>query len=254
MPKTLVYDLPTRLFHWLFAGLFITTYCIATFIDDESSLYPYHMMMGMVMIAALIMRMFWGVLGSKYARFSSFILSPTALLHYIKSLTSPHSTRSIGRNPASSWAAIAMMCMITGLGITGYLMTQNIDKHFYKEIHELLANLFLAIVGAHILGVIIHMHKHHDGLALSMIHGRKPSITGQQGITHAYRLVGVGFLVAIGCFILYIGNHYNTTQQSLHLFGTTLQLGENERNESHGAAEASESSEHETSATEHDDD
>lgn len=247
MQKTLVYDLPTRLFHWIFASLFICAYTIASIFDDESAIYPLHMMMGMTMLFALSMRFIWGLVGSKYARFSSFILRPSALIAYFKTLFSPHAARSLGRNPASSWAAITMMGIIIGLGVTGYLMTQGINKHFFKEIHELLANGFLAVVIAHITGVIIHTHKHHDQLALSMVQGSKPSLEGSEGISHAYRAVGMVFLACVGAFVFYLSQHYNTAQRNLQLFGIHLQLGEVESEEGE-ANEARESSEHPTTA------
>ncbi|MEX2605298.1 MAG: cytochrome b/b6 domain-containing protein, partial [Gracilimonas sp.] len=70
--KTTVYDWPTRIFHWLFAFLFLGAYLIVEIVDDENPLFTLHMMAGLTIGFMLILRIFWGFAGTTYARFSSF--------------------------------------------------------------------------------------------------------------------------------------------------------------------------------------
>jgi len=228
MKTTQVYDWPTRFFHWSFAALFIGAFFIAKTYDDDSAIYPYHMMLGMTLLLVVTLRLVWGVIGSRYARFSSFHLAPQQLLSYFKNIFSSQASRELGHNPASSWAALAMIFFSIGLAVTGYLMVQKINKHFFEDIHELLAYGFVLTVVAHIAGLILHSWKHHDNIAFSMLHGRKQSIEGEVGIPKNHALSGFIFLACLALFVIYLNQSYDTSTRSLKIFGQTLQLGEAE--------------------------
>ncbi len=227
MKKQLVYDLPTRAFHWLFAGLFIVAFVIAKTIDDDSPIYAYHMLAGLLLGFTVLLRLIWGIVGTKYARFSSFALHPKELLSYLKGIVSGDKRRWEGHNPASSWSAIIMMGCALGLGITGYLMA-NGQKESFEDVHELLANGFLIVVLLHIAGVILHALRHQDGIGLTMLNGQKPELSPNGFIANVRPGVALLFVVLIASFSMYLANNYNSQNQSLQLFGSTLQLGENE--------------------------
>lgn len=252
MKKTKVYDLPTRIFHWSFAVFFIAAFFIAKTIDDESSLYPYHMLLGFTLVFLVLLRTIWGVVGSRWARFASFPLSPVSLLTYFKGIFSSQAERSPGHNPASAWAAIVMMGLTLGLGLTGYLMTQNNENEFLEEVHELLANGFIIVVLAHVAGIILHTIKHRDNIGLSMIHGNKESFDDAVGITKSHRVAGFAFLGLIGAFVFLLNQNYDPRTQRLNFLGSTLQLGEAEGDEGDEGGEAGES--HENQNADHDDD
>lgn len=231
MKKTKVYDLPTRLFHWLFAGLFLSAFFIAKVIDDDSPSYSYHMLLGLILGMIVVLRIIWGFVGSKYARFSSFALKPNYLIHYFKQLMSGKTARTLGHNPASSWAALIMMALAIGLGLTGYLMTSGVNKEVFEDIHELLANTFIIVAIAHVAGVILHSVRHKDWIALSMISGKKQTIEGQHGIERSHPGVALLFLMLIGAFVFHLTRNYDAQSQMLHLLGSTLQLGEAEKHD-----------------------
>lgn len=227
MSKTLIFDLPTRLFHWSFAGFFAISYIITNIANDESSLFPYHALSGICLVFILILRIIWGIWGTKYAKFSSYKLNPVSLIAYLKSIMSGQGKRSLGRNPASSWAAITMMAMALGLGLTGYLMASGSGSRDIKEIHELLANGFLIVVLLHIAGIALHTLRHKDPIALSMITGRKERTeTETQGISSPKEGAGVAFIFMLLMVIAFLGLTYNTQHHSINIFGTQLQLGE----------------------------
>ena len=227
MRNNLVYDLPLRLFHWLFAGLFSTAYIIASTAED-SSLFPLHMLAGLTLVFVVLARMAWGLFGTRHARFTSFRLNPVDLLRYLKGLFTGGQAAVAGHNPASSWVAIVLMILALGLGGTGYLMTSTGNPDSYKEVHEFLANTFLLIVVLHIAGVALHSLRHRDGFALSMVDGRKQGIDPAETIASPRSAIGVVFIAVVAAFAVNVVRNYDPGSQSLNLFGTTLQLGEQE--------------------------
>jgi cytochrome b len=231
MDKTKVYDLPTRAFHWLFAALFLSAFFIGKFADDESSVYAYHMLAGLALAGVVGLRIVWGFIGSRYARFSSFALRPNDLFQYFKDFFTSMPGRTLGHNPASSWAALVMMALALGLALTGYFMTSGGNKETLEDTHELLANAFIVVVIGHVAGVILHTLRHRDWIGLSMVSGKKLSIDGQAGITHSYRGVAGLFVSLVAVFAIHLGKNFDTGTQTLQLFGTSLQLGESEEHE-----------------------
>ncbi len=230
MRTRLVYDLPTRLFHWLFAGLFVSAFVIANTVDDESPAFTYHMLAGLTLGFAVILRIVWGFVGTRNARFTSFPMRPLSdLMPYFKEMIAGNSQRIWGgHNPASSWAAVIMMALAAGLGITGYQMTSSGSPEAYEEIHELLANAFLVMALLHIAGVALHAARHRDGFPLSMVDGCKQKATDAETITGTRPVAGILFVALVAIFAGNLLRNYDTATQSLNLFGTHLQLGEAE--------------------------
>lgn len=219
------YDLPVRIFHWLFAVLFTTSFTIANIIDDESVIFVYHMLSGILMTFMIILRFVWGVAGSKTSRFSSFRLNPAELLSYFRSMVSDKSKRYLGHNPASSYAAVFMMGMALGLGFTGLMMVLKVNKHFFEELHELLANGFFVMVILHIAGAVFHQMKHRDGLIFSMLTGKKEKIEDQYEIKSNHILIAGFFVLLVMAFAGYLMNNYDTKTGKLSIIGSHLQLG-----------------------------
>ena len=230
--KPLIYDLPTRLFHWSFAGLFVGAFFIVNIFDDESAIFPYHMMMGLALAFIVSLRIIWGIFGTKYARFSSYVLNPVALIDYLKGVISGKATRKLGRNPASSWAALVMIFLSIGLAVTGFLMTSGNGSHDLEEAHELFANTFIIVAILHVAGIVLHTLRHKESIGYSMIHGYKEPVDGDNtGIGGHHVAVGLLFVLLIASFVFFLGKNYNPEQQRLNLFGTYLELHEMEEEE-----------------------
>lgn len=221
-----VYDLPTRFFHWSFGGLFVGAFVIAKTFDDDSAQYPYHKILGLTLAFAVVLRILWGVVGSRYAKFSSFALRPTELFHYFKNFFDLNAKRYWGHNPASSWAALTMMCLALGLALTGFLMSQDINKDFFEDIHEVLSYVFVTIAGLHILGVIIHTIRHKDPIGMSMIHGKKQVTAEEAAVVAGHPFVALIFLVLVVIFGANLVKNYDPTTGKLQVYGLTLQLGD----------------------------
>ena len=234
MRQILVYDLPTRLFHWLFAGFFITAFAISNLVDDESVRFSLHMLAGLGMVFVVVLRLIWSFVGTQHARLTDLALNPAQLIAYFMGMFSGGSRRWIGHNPASSWAAVAMVGLALGQGITGYLMATGGENDSIKEVHELMANAFLVVVLLHLGGIALHVLRHRDRLQTSMVTGRKQALTDDQEAVRSVPAAGLTFLVLTGLFMAYLVQHYDAQARTLDFFGTTLQLGENESGDEFG--------------------
>lgn len=228
MRQTLVYDLPTRLFHWLFAGFFITAFAISNLVDDESARFSLHMLAGLGMVFVLALRLAWSVVGTRHARISDLVLNPALLLAYFRDLVSGQGRRWAGHNPASSWAAVLMVGLASGLGATGYLMATGPESHALKEVHEVLANTFLVVVVLHLAGILLHVLKHRDRLPAAMVTGRKETQDEAQEPVRSVPVAGLAFLACTALFVAYMLQHYDAQARTLDVFGTTMHLGEGE--------------------------
>lgn len=236
MRNRLIYDLPTRLFHWLFAGLFIAAFLITKTVDDESPVFSYHMLAGLILALTVLLRIVWGFVGSKHSRFSSFALHPKELVAYFTGILSGDKRKWAGHNPASSWATLAMIALSLGLGLTGYLMASG-QKETFEDVHELLANGFLVVVLMHIAGVVLHALRHRDGVAMTMIDGAKSDIPQTETISNSRPAIALLFVGLVTAFALHLAKNFDSQKQTLNFFGTTLQLGETEEGDGaeHGA-------------------
>ncbi|MFP5520348.1 MAG: cytochrome b/b6 domain-containing protein [Bdellovibrionia bacterium] len=227
MRNSLIYDLPTRIFHWLFAALFLGAFAIGKIVDDESLLFSYHMLLGLMMGGLIFWRFIWGFVGSQHARFSGFNLNPTKLFAYFKGIITGSKHKDAGHNPASSWAAITMMILGLGLSITGFLMTTG-AKESFEDIHELMANSFIVVVALHVSGIILHSIRHRDAIALSMIDGKKDSFASNATINSSRPVAALLLIAFIAGGAIVLSQNFNSTTRELNLFGQTLQLGDNE--------------------------
>jgi len=224
--KTTVYDWPTRIFHWLFALLFVVAYVIAETVSDESSFFTFHIMAGLTIGFILILRIIWGFFGTTFARFSSFKLNPVELLQYLKDVVVSKTKNYLGHNPGSSYAAVVMFVCAAGLAFTGVMMTGGSESDFYEETHELLANVFLISVVAHIGGIIFHHVRHRDSLWSSMFDGKKKVLSDKVGIINSKRWAGILFIILTLTWTGYLYSTYDSANQTIDVFGQELRVGE----------------------------
>ncbi len=190
--RTRVWDLPTRIFHWTFAGSF----AVAWLTSESERLMNLHLMAGYTFAAMLAFRLVWGVLGSRYARFSSFLFPPSRLASYLRSLLSGSPEHHLGHNPAGALAIFLLL----GLGLvvfaSGLAAYQEVGGDWLEELHEGAAVAMLAVVVVHIAGVLVSSLLHRENLARSMVTGWKRGRHGD-GIGHMHRIIGVLLLAVV---------------------------------------------------------
>lgn len=242
MRDVLIYDAPTRVFHWLFAGCFAMAFAIANLVDDESARFSLHMLAGLCMVFVLLLRIVWSLVGTRHARASDLVLNPARLFGYFGSMASGPGKEWAGHNPASSWAALTMACLALGLGVTGTLMATGGENGQLKDVHELLANGFLAVVLLHLGGVVVHALRHRDRLPSSMLTGSKQLHSDGHMPVRPMPVAGLAFLALTLLFIGHLAQTYDAQARNVDVFGITLQLGDIE--DGHAAGD-NEEDEHE---------
>lgn len=227
MSRTLIWDLPIRLFHWLFAAGFVAAAVIALLLGEHSPLFPYHAIIGLVLSAMVVLRIVWGLIGPRWARFGSFVFGPRETAAYMLSTMTGRGKRYIGHNPGSALAIFAMLALVLGLAVTGFIMARGNEGP--KELHELMSYAMCAVVIVHILGVALHTLRHKENLTLSMIRGTKDA-PAADGIASARPLAAAVFVALVGALAFGLMRNYDAARQttSLPLLGTALQIGEGE--------------------------
>ncbi|MFC1642788.1 cytochrome b/b6 domain-containing protein [Myxococcota bacterium] len=222
MSRILVWDLPTRLFHWLFTATVMAALAIALVVDDDSTFFQVHMLLGLVAGFMVLLRLVWGFAGSRYARFGSFLFGPKALVDYLVGVFRRNGKRHIGHNPGSAYAIYAMLLLSLGLPLSGLLMS---SWKAFEELHEVMAYSMLVVVGAHIVGIVLHTLRHRENIALSMINGRKNG-DAAQGIGSSNAIIGIIFLTLTAGGAAVVLNGHDIGARQLTLFGRTFRLGE----------------------------
>lgn len=227
MNRVLIWDLPTRLFHWLLSAGFITAAVISLLLGEDSPLFPYHSIIGLTIALMVCLRVVWGIVGTRYARFGTFVFGPGAVIEYMKGTLVGGGKRSIGHNPGSAVAIFALLALVLAMAVTGVMMGRGNTS--VKDLHEILAWVTVGVVVAHVLGVALHTIRHRENITASMIHGKK-NAEPSDAIASPKPIIAVVFLVIAGAWAVGLVRNYIPATQTttLPLVGTVLQLGENE--------------------------
>ena len=188
----LVWDLPLRVFHWLLAGSFV-----GAFLTAESERWrDVHAVLGYTTLALIVFRLFWGVFGTRYARFGALPLAPRRALDYLRSMLAGRPEHHVGHNPAGSLAIYALLALAAASALTGLAAMADVGGEWLGELHESVANVMLAMVIVHIAGVIVGSLAHRENLAAAMLTGRKRG-TPSAGIGQPRRLVAAILAVLV---------------------------------------------------------
>ena len=193
--RILVWDVPTRVFHWLlvvsFAGAFLTA---------ESERYrDIHVVLGYTLLGLIAFRLLWGFIGSRYAQFRSFLFMPGEIVAYVTSVFKTKPAHYVGHNPAGSVSVYLLLALGIAVGITGVVVFQDIGGDMLEELHEMTAYAMLTIVALHVVGVLVSSVMHRENLVRSMITGLK-SAQPNEGIRRAHAWLGVIMLAVVVAF------------------------------------------------------
>ena len=231
MQRILIWDLPTRLFHWVlalsFAGAWLTS--------ESDRWLSVHVFLGYQMLGLVMVRVAWGLLGTHYARFSSFWFGPKDALAYLRQVLAREAPRHVGHNPTGSVAIYLLLLLALLVGITGFFtlggeeqqgalagwmgMTQG---RVFKKLHEFSANLMLLLVFGHLAGVVLESLLHKENLARSMLTGTKLAESGAP-VAQPRRLAAVllaVLMVVFGVWWFFYALHAPLEQQRGGTAGT----------------------------------
>lgn len=193
--RILVWDVPTRVFHWLLALSFVGAYLTA-----ESERYrDIHVVLGYTLLGLIAFRLLWGFFGTRYAQFRSFLFKPGEIIAYLLLLAKGKPAHYVGHNPVGSVAIWLLLALGISSGVTGVMLFQDIGGEALEELHEFVSNAMLAVVLIHIAGVVVSSLMHRENLVRSMITGFK-SAKPDQGIRRSYAWLGVIILTVVVAF------------------------------------------------------
>jgi cytochrome b len=197
----LIWDLPTRVFHWLLAACVLGAWLTA---ESERS-RMLHLALGYSAGVLVAWRLVWGFVGSRYARFSSFVRSPAAALAYLRGYL-PSARRAgqkqihyLGHNPAGGWAVLALLAVVALAVATGYVSYQGDSADLWSGLHALVGNGIIVLVGLHVAAVVVTGVLHRENLVRAMVNGYKRARSGE-GIPGAFTLLGLVLAAAVLAF------------------------------------------------------
>jgi cytochrome b len=187
-----VWDPFIRIFHWGLVLSFLLAYV------TEEDILSIHTLAGYVVVGLLSLRIIWGFIGTRYAKFSEFAYSPSAIYQFLVETGKFRAPRYLGHNPAGGamifmLIASLIMTSISGLVVYGAAeqagplagMMSGFPMFFSglsEEIHEFFANFTLLLVILHVGGVLLESLIHRENLVLSMITGRKRASNSTEAV------------------------------------------------------------------------
>jgi cytochrome b len=164
----------------------VITFFTAYFTEDE--FLTAHVWAGYVIGAVVCFRLVWGFAGPPHARFTDFVRSPAVTFRYLADLARHQGSRYLGHNPAGGAMIVVLLISLAGTVFSGVMLygledgagplagwlVENAEKEeMWEEIHEVLANLTLLLVGVHVAGVLFSTYVHRENLVKAMFTGRK---------------------------------------------------------------------------------
>jgi cytochrome b len=188
----LVWDVPVRVFHWLMVLCFAGAYTTA----ESETWRLVHVTLGYSMAGLVAFRLAWGLVGSRHARFASFVRGPRAVAHYLRTLLRREPEHHTGHNPAGALAIVGMLALTALIATTGWAAYNEVSGEWVAELHEIVANGMLLLVGVHIAAVVVSSWLHRENLARAMLNGRKRGAPGQ-GIRRAWPSVAIILAAAV---------------------------------------------------------
>lgn len=208
MKRILIWDLPTRLFHWLLVASFVGAWLTCT----SDRWLSIHIFFGYLMLGLIMFRLVWGFVGGHYARFASFVVRPMAGWDYLRDLAARRDATYVGHNPAASLAILAMLLLGAAIAVTG-IFTQGSEERqgvvagllnigagaVFKQAHEVLAILMMVVVGGHLSGVAVGSWRHQENLPLTMVTGMK-HVPEDAWVSRPFRAVAACMLLAVLAF------------------------------------------------------
>jgi cytochrome b len=181
--KKLIWDIPTRIFHWAIA---ITLGYSWYSMDVEYNL-DHHFLSGFIALGLILFRIIWGIVGSRYARYGSFVYKPSEFFAYLKGFFKRDGGKYAGHNPMGALSVFALLIVILVQTGTGMFAD---DEYYYfaplndyvsgstagriTEFHGTNAKIMLGIVILHIVAILFYRLYKKEKLVLAMITGKKP--------------------------------------------------------------------------------
>jgi cytochrome b len=168
-PAVRVWDRALRVLHWaLVLSVALSALGLVAW-------FGVHRLAGYAALAIVLVRIAWGAVGGRHARFTQFVRTPRAVLRYARELARGHERRHLGHNPLGGWMVVALMLCVIGLALTGWLYTTDawFGNACVEAIHRGLAWTLSGLVVVHVAGVLITSARQRENLVAAMFSGMK---------------------------------------------------------------------------------
>ncbi len=205
----LIWDLPTRLFHWMLVLLIALQYATAKFhfLDMD-----WHFRFGYATLTLIVFRICWGFFGSQSSRFTCFVRGPVAVVGYVRSQFSTNPQVSVGHNPLGGWSAIVLIVSVLVQAISGLFASDGVDTDgplsdkvasstvkLFSRIHVWNENILLVLIALHVVAIALYYVLRKDDLLSPMITGKK-AISGLP-LKFASRWRALALLIISACAV-----------------------------------------------------
>ena len=164
-----VWDPVVRIFHWT-----VVAGCLANlFIVEDGG--RAHEVIGYAVAVVLVVRIVWGFVGTRNARFKDFVLNLSRLKEYLILMVRGREPRQIGHNPAAAVMMLVLMALLAAVSITGWMTTLDAfwGVEWVEELHEWVAEAILWLALIHAAAALYESYRHGENLVWSMVTGRK---------------------------------------------------------------------------------
>lgn len=171
-----IWDLPVRIGHWALAA----SVAIAWLTAEQEAWRRVHIVAGSVAGAVVLFRLLWGFVGSRSARFRTFVRSPAAAIAELRDHLAGHAAPRATHTVIGGWAVIGLLGLALGAATTGVLNYRYDEIEALAELHEALAEGLLALIMVHLGGVMVMSLLERQNLPRSMLTGRAPAPAGAE--------------------------------------------------------------------------
>lgn len=213
LPATrLVWDLPLRVTHWALAlavaGCFATHYAGIEW-------FTWHRRCGFVVLVLAVFRVVWGIVGTRHARFASFVRGPGAVLQYVRG----QAARPVAHNPLGALSVLALLALLLLQAGTGLFANDEIMSTgpFYgwiapelsnriTSLHRYSSDVLLVLVGLHVAAIAWYALVRRERLVPAMFTGRKPAtdVPAGEAITHSRTLLAVAIVAVLATALVLV--------------------------------------------------
>ena len=213
MKKHLVWDIPVRLFHWLLVICLFAQWLTAEILEDATDIHFY---LGYFTLGLVIFRLIWGFVGTKYAKFSSFIAGPKAMFTYLSLIRAKQHTPTIGHNPVGGLMLPAVLIIVGLQAISGLFITDDIISSgpYYDSaskdvqdcmqwLHHNLFNVLLGLIVAHLFAIAGYRFGLKHDLIRPMFSGKK-AVDVKDSISHSHILKAILVICLVAVFVYWL--------------------------------------------------
>ena len=164
-----VWDPFVRLFHWSLVACVVLNLWV---VEDGETVHEW---LGYTASALVGLRVLWGLVGTRHARFTDFWPTPARLRRHVAALWRGTPERHDGHNPLGALMVLSLMALVLLLGLTGWLQTTDAlwGEEWLEEVHEALANGLMLLAGVHAVAALAMGRIERTRLVKAMVTGRK---------------------------------------------------------------------------------